>query len=78
MFQTSKTNDSVNWRCSVRTVKIKCPATVKQLGDHLKAGNAEHIHPADLGRKLKAEVTTKVSNRVFKVLSDKCQNVKCM
>ena len=64
MFQANYTN-SVLWRCRVRNKATRCPATVRQIGDRFEARSAEHVHPADPGRRLKAEVTAKV--RMFLV-----------
>ena len=61
-FETRYTS-SITWRCSVRTSTIKCPVIVKQSGDRFAASNAQHIHPADLGRRLKAEVSAKIRKK---------------
>ena len=61
-FQARYTS-SITWRYSVRTSTIKCPVTVKQSGDRFAASNAQHIHPAELGRRLKAEVSAKVRKK---------------
>ena len=61
-FQTRYTS-SITWRCSVRISTIKSPVTAKQSGDRFAVSNAQHIHPADLGRRLKAEVSAKVRKK---------------
>ena len=53
---------SVIRRCSVRMSAIKCPVTVKQVGDRFMISAIQHIHPADAGRLLKAQVSAKVLN----------------
>ncbi|VDI06916.1 Hypothetical predicted protein [Mytilus galloprovincialis] len=52
---------STLWTCSVRSAKIRCHATVSQVGDVFRAGIQNHIHPADLELPIYKEVAAKVS-----------------
>ena len=44
----------------MRNKATRCPALLRQIGDRFEAKSVEHVHPADPGRRLKAEVTAKV------------------
>ena len=57
------------WRCSVRTKKLTCHATVIQMGDTFTRGPREHCHPCDPGllinTKLKARVKADALGNIF-------------
>ena len=57
------------WRCSVRTKKITCHATIIQMGDTFTPGPQEHCHPCDPGllinTKLKGRVKVYAFGNIF-------------
>ena len=52
-------------RCSVRSKKISCHASVSQVGDTFTRGTHQHIHPGDQKITLKAEISAKVRRILF-------------
>ena len=61
IFQ-NKSKSSTLWRCSVRSKAIGCPVTVRQIGDRFVTKHTDHVHPADIGRRLKAVISVKVGH----------------
>jgi hypothetical protein len=60
-FQVSK-GDFTYWRCSKRSTKVNCPATVSQKGDTFKTNARKHIHQADNGALKRVLVTKEIFN----------------
>ncbi|CAC5378806.1 unnamed protein product [Mytilus coruscus] len=55
---------STLWTCSVRSAKMRCHATVSQVGDVFRPGFQIHTHPADLKLPIYKEVAAKVKQQV--------------
>lgn len=48
------------WICSVRSKKMRCPATVLQTRGDFQMGQIQHIHPADPRLPLRVKVSAEV------------------
>ncbi|KAL5006692.1 hypothetical protein ScPMuIL_015498 [Solemya velum] len=59
----NKNKSSTYWTCSVRSKKMRCPATVTQIGDNFRRGIQKHIHFADLKLALQKEISATVKSR---------------
>ncbi len=64
-----RTNTTVTWTCSVRSVYLKCHATVLQKGSNFVAGRHPHVHESVPGEGKKKQL--------FKVLYN-ISVVRCM
>ena len=49
------------WTCSIRSKKMRCPATVLQTGGEFQLGTVSHIHPADPKLPYRVKVSAEVS-----------------
>lgn len=55
---------STLWRCSVRSAKLQCPATVSQRGHYFQPGTRPHGHPADPRQPIYKEVVALVKEQI--------------
>ena len=58
MFQV-KSGDRQYWRCSIRSKKMLCPASVKEYKGTFVCGSSGHIHPADPGAAKQVKIAKK-------------------
>lgn len=59
-----KSQSSTLWTCSVRSKKMRCHATVRQVGDQFVRGLNAHCHPGDIKLPVRVKVSAEVSTTI--------------